>query len=358
MLRVRYPKVTGQIFDALGIYDTYNQDFGVLIAVRLFLGGSNTYSDPIPVADVDVIGGIGGGGGSGVSSINGIGGSLNIAAGSGIDVTTSGNTLTITATGGTVTNEAIDDRVAALLQAGPNISLNYNDAANTLTISASGSGGVTSFNGRTGAVVPPPNDYSYTDIANFDVGVDNRIALIASTTQPATLFPTFNENVDDRVAALLQAGQGLTKTYNDAANSLTLAVTNANLLNKTTIGSFPPSSPVPGDIWFETSDAGGAYVGDTTARVWSAKARLVLVVGRVFLAVATLPLERLCLKCHDCEPSRQMGAFGHPEFDGGRIQSLVSECPGQPFCANHQQCRELLVAHYRREYGFHNSEHC
>jgi hypothetical protein len=67
------------------------------------------------------------------------------------------------------------------------------------------------------------------------------------------------------VAALLQAGQGLTKTYNDAANSLTLAVTNANLLNKTTIGSFPPSSPAPGDIWFETSDAGGAYVGDTTA---------------------------------------------------------------------------------------------
>jgi hypothetical protein len=266
-LRVRYPKVTGQIFDALGIYDTYNQDFGVLIAVRLFLGGSNTYSDPIPVADVDVIGGIGsGGGGSGVSSINGISGNLNIAAGSGIDVSTSGNTLTITATGGgTVTNEAIDDRVAALLQAGPNISLNYNDAANTLTISASGSGGVTSFNGRTGAVVPAPNDYSYTDIANFDVGVDNRIALIASTTQPATLFPTFNENVDDRVAALLQAGQGLTKTYNDAANSLTLAVTNANLLNKTTIGSFPPSSPVPGDIWFETSDAGGAYVGDTTA---------------------------------------------------------------------------------------------
>jgi hypothetical protein len=138
-LRVRYPKVTGQIFDALGIYDTYNQDFGVLIAVRLFLGGSNTYSDPIPVADVDVIGGIGsGGGGSGVSSINGISGNLNIAAGSGIDVAASGNTLTITATGGgTVTNEAIDDRVAALLQAGPNISLNYNDAANTLTISAS-----------------------------------------------------------------------------------------------------------------------------------------------------------------------------------------------------------------------------
>ncbi len=34
------------------------------------------------------------------------------------------------------TNERVDDRVVGLLQAGNNISLNYNDAANTLTVSA------------------------------------------------------------------------------------------------------------------------------------------------------------------------------------------------------------------------------
>lgn len=38
-------------------------------------------------------------------------------------------------------NEQIDDRVAALLTAGANITLTYNDAANTLTIAASGGGG-------------------------------------------------------------------------------------------------------------------------------------------------------------------------------------------------------------------------
>lgn len=38
-------------------------------------------------------------------------------------------------------SEAVDDRVASLLVAGPNVTLNYNDVANTLTVSASGGGG-------------------------------------------------------------------------------------------------------------------------------------------------------------------------------------------------------------------------
>lgn len=38
-------------------------------------------------------------------------------------------------------SEAIDDRVAALLVAGANVTLTYNDPANTLTIAASGGGG-------------------------------------------------------------------------------------------------------------------------------------------------------------------------------------------------------------------------
>lgn len=42
------------------------------------------------------------------------------------------------------TDERVDDRVAALLQAGTNITLNYDDTANTLTISATaGAGGIT-----------------------------------------------------------------------------------------------------------------------------------------------------------------------------------------------------------------------
>lgn len=53
-------------------------------------------------------------------------------------------------------SEAIDDRVAALLVAGTNVSLTYDDASGTLTIASSGGGGggaVTSVNLQTGAVV-------------------------------------------------------------------------------------------------------------------------------------------------------------------------------------------------------------
>lgn len=53
-------------------------------------------------------------------------------------------------------SEAVDDRVAALLVAGANVTLTYNDASNTLTIAASGGGGggaVDSVNGETGVVV-------------------------------------------------------------------------------------------------------------------------------------------------------------------------------------------------------------
>jgi hypothetical protein len=38
-------------------------------------------------------------------------------------------------------SEAVDDRVAALLVAGPNVTLTYNDASNTLTIESTGGGG-------------------------------------------------------------------------------------------------------------------------------------------------------------------------------------------------------------------------
>jgi vancomycin permeability regulator SanA len=83
------------------------------------------------------------------------------------------NTLTIASTGG-VSNEVIDDRVASLLVAGSNVTLTYDDVANTLTIDA-----------------------------------------------PATT----NEQIDDRVNNLLVAGTNITLTYNDAANTLTIDAT-------------------------------------------------------------------------------------------------------------------------------------
>jgi len=54
-------------------------------------------------------------------------------------------TTSINILSGAVTdfNEAVDDRVNSLLVAGSNVTLTYNDAANTLTIAAAGSGGLT-----------------------------------------------------------------------------------------------------------------------------------------------------------------------------------------------------------------------
>jgi hypothetical protein len=70
-------------------------------------------------------------------------------------------------------NESVDDRVAALLVAGANVTLTYNDPSNTLTIASS---------------VP-------------------------------------DETIDDRVAALLVAGSNISLIYNDSANTLTIAST-------------------------------------------------------------------------------------------------------------------------------------
>lgn len=62
-----------------------------------------------------------------------------LVAGSNITLTydDTANTLTIASS---ISNETIDDRVAALLVAGSNISLTYNDVANTLTIASTGTG--------------------------------------------------------------------------------------------------------------------------------------------------------------------------------------------------------------------------
>jgi len=89
----------------------------------------------------------------------------NVSAGSGISVTKSGTNYTVAVTGEFgLTPEQVDDRVSNLLLAGSNITLNYNDNANTLTISTSG--------------LQPSGNYSIVghshvanDITNFESAV-------------------------------------------------------------------------------------------------------------------------------------------------------------------------------------------
>jgi len=89
------------------------------------------------------------------------------------------------------TDERVDDRVANLLTAGSNISLTYDDGAGTLTVAAT------------------EDDLSNNDTDDLSEGSTN-------------LYFT-DERVDDRVNSLLTAGTGITLTYDDGADSLTIA---------------------------------------------------------------------------------------------------------------------------------------
>jgi Collagen triple helix repeat (20 copies) len=80
--------------------------------------------------------------------------------------------------------------------------------------------------------------------------------------KPAT-FPLDPEAVDDRVASLLVAGTNITLTYDDTGNKLTVAST-ASGGTDVTISDTKPSSPVAGDLWWD-SDSGNTYIYFTDA---------------------------------------------------------------------------------------------
>ena len=66
-------------------------------------------------------------------------------------------------------SEAVDDRVGALLQPGTNITLNYNDAANTLTVNSTASGS----NAASGITFTPVGNLIATDVQAAIVELDN-----------------------------------------------------------------------------------------------------------------------------------------------------------------------------------------
>jgi hypothetical protein len=152
----------------------------------------------------------------------------SFTAGSGISLTpgTNGSTLTISLSDPTIQvaditdfAEGVDDRVNSLLQAGNNISLSYNDNANTLTINSTlGTEEVqdaigTYISGVSGIAV------SYNDTTGYTT-----ISLSDPTIQAADVTD-FSEAVDDRVSSLLTTGSGIGLTYNDSDNTLSVAVT-------------------------------------------------------------------------------------------------------------------------------------
>jgi hypothetical protein len=116
--------------------------------------------------------------------------------------------------------EIIDDRVSALLVAGSNITLTYNDAAGTLTIDAAGGSGSGSASTTT---FTPVGGISATNVQAAIAELDTEKAPTVHT-HIASNITDFAEAVDDRVATLLQSTSTVLVTYNDALNKITLDV--------------------------------------------------------------------------------------------------------------------------------------
>jgi len=126
------------------------------------------------------------------------------------------------------TTERVDDQVAALLTAGANVTLTYDDTAGTLTIAAT------------------EDDLSNNDTDDLAEGSTN-------------LYFTA-ERVDDQVATLLTAGSNITLTYDDTAGTLTIAGVEDDLSNNTTDDLAEGST----NLYYTTARFDTAFSGKST----------------------------------------------------------------------------------------------
>lgn len=127
-------------------------------------------------------------------------------------------------------SEAVDDRVNDLLVAGSNVQLSYNDGSNSLTIAVTGvslsghthtASNITDFNSSVSGLLPVKNVSAGSGISVSSNNGDFTVSLSDPTIQ-ASDVTDFSEAVDDRVSNLLVAGTGVTISYNDSANTLTI----------------------------------------------------------------------------------------------------------------------------------------
>lgn len=124
-------------------------------------------------------------------------------------------------------SEAVDDRVAALLVAGTNITLTYNDGANTLTVDASGGGGGgNSFETINCPSGTDPVADSSTDTLNLTAS-DGIVAITGDSTTDTIDFTKgtgFDEFAQDAVGTILTDTATINMTYTDGTPSITADV--------------------------------------------------------------------------------------------------------------------------------------
>lgn len=172
-------------------------------------------------------------------------GTLTIA---GVEDDLSNNTTSDLAEGTNLyfTTERVDDQVASLLTAGSNITLTYDDAAGTLTITgveddlsnnttsdlAEGTNLYyttarfdTAFTGKSTSDLSEGTNLYYTT-ARFDTAFTGKDTDDLSEGTTNLYFTT--ERVDDQVNTLLQAGTNISLSYDDAAGTLTITGTDTD----------------------------------------------------------------------------------------------------------------------------------
>jgi len=159
-------------------------------------------------------------------------------------------------------NEKTDDRVAALLVAGANITLNYNDAANTLTITSTAAGGgggdvvgpagavadnIAVFNGATGKLIKD-GGAKVTDFAP-----------IGSIVVPATAVPLVESGTGAVGTSAKYAREDHVHPLGPGGGGGTSVV----------ISDTAPVGQPAGTLWWE-SDSGSLYVNynDGTSTQW------------------------------------------------------------------------------------------
>lgn len=151
------------------------------------------------------------------------------------------NTLTPTVTITQYTDEMAQDTVSTMIQNGTGISWSYNDGSNTLTPTVSLSSFSTSnlsegsnlyytderVDDRAAALIQNGTGitWSYNDGANTLTPTVSLSSFSTSNLSEGSNLYYTDERVDDRVAALIQNGTGITWSYNDGSNTLTPTVT-------------------------------------------------------------------------------------------------------------------------------------